>query len=247
MQSLKRFYCNHKLISGGELILEDDLSHYIKNVLRIKAGEKIRIFNEIDSEYDAEIIQISKKTVLIKVNTNTNVNNESPLNIHLGQAISRGERMDFVVQKAVELGVSIITPLFTERCNVKLNKERSHSRKMHWQQIAISACEQSGRIHIPEVNMPMELSEWLKQRNESIRFICHPGLDDKKNINNVPDNVALLIGSEGGFVEKEILLATQNSFKSLALGPRILRTETAAIAALTIIQSKWGDIREDFA
>lgn len=242
MQSLKRFYYKSELISGEQLILEDDLSHYVRNVLRKKSGENIRVFNERDGEFEATISTISKKSVIIQLGEKITVNNESPLPIHLGQAISRGERMDFVVQKAVELGVSTITPLFTERCNVKLNSERSLSRTEHWQQIAISACEQSGRNHVPIINPPLDLKAWLVARQETVRFICHPGLKNKNSIENTPQNIALLIGAEGGFDEQEIILAQENNFHSLNLGPRILRTETAAIVALTIIQFKWGDI-----
>ncbi len=247
MENAKRFYCKNDLMSGEELILDEDLSHYVRNVLRKKSGEHLRVFNESDGEYEATVTSVSKKSVIIQIGNKIATNNESPIHIHLGQAISRGERMDFVVQKAVELGVSTITPLFTERCNVKLDKERSLSKIEHWQQIAISACEQSGRNRVPTINPPEDIKKWLANRNESLRFICHPGLENKKNLQTVSDTVALLIGAEGGFIEQEIFLAKQSHFESLNLGPRILRTETAAIVALTLIQFKWGDIQEVIA
>ena len=242
MLKLKRFYCENDLVSGGALHLEGDRAHYLRNVLRIKAGEKIQCFNEKEGEFRAKVADISKKSVTIQIEDKISSVSTPLVDIHLGQVISRGERMDFVIQKATELGATTITPLFSERCNVKLTPDRAQSRTQHWTQIAINACEQCGRITVPKVNLPMNLDEWLIERNEELLFICDPDIDNEYQEITSTKNVAVLIGPEGGFSEHEVEKVRKNNFKNLNLGPRILRTETATVVALTILQLKWGDI-----
>ena len=163
--------------------------------------------------------------------------------MHLGQGISRGDRMDFTLQKSVELGVSEITPLFTERCGVKLTGDRLAKKKDQWQKIVISACEQSGRVLVPKVNDPIWLEDWLKEPTDDLKINLHPRA--QHSIMSLPqqsENVRLLIGPEGGLSNEEIDQATQHNFVEVLIGPRVLRTETAALTAITALQCRYGDL-----
>ncbi len=186
---------------------------------------------------------MSKKSAQAAINQVEEKRAESPLNIHLGQGISRGDRMDFTLQKSVELGVNTITPLFTERCGVKLNKERLAKKVEQWQKIVISACEQCGRSAIPEVKEPITLTEWLAQQTDALKLNLHPKAEH--SIMSLPienQRVRLLIGPEGGLSDDEINQASQANFIDVLLGPRILRTETAALTAITALQCRYGDL-----
>ncbi len=167
---------------------------------------------------------------------------ESPLRTHLGQALSRGERMDWAIQKAVELGVSEITPLFTERCEVKLQGERADKRQAHWQQIAVSACEQCGRSSVPVIHPPMALHDWLSALQVDVRLVLHHRTEQDLQSLPAPESAALLIGPEGGLSAGEIAQAEQAGFHAARFGPRVLRTETAPVVALTMLQHLWGDV-----
>lgn len=190
------------------------------------------------------LIRSLKKTVSVKIKFFSNRERESSLELYLAQGISRGEKMDFTIQKAVELGVKKIYPLLTERCNVKLDAERSAKRLLHWQLIITNACEQSGRNWIPEIMAPQSLASFLHTVTADHKFVLAPHA--KIPLTDYPlnshDRVVLLIGSEGGLSEEEILQAQQQQFFPLNLGPRILRTETAAVAALTALQFYAGDL-----
>jgi 16S rRNA (uracil1498-N3)-methyltransferase len=171
------------------------------------------------------------------------VENESPLNIHLAQGISRGDRMDFTLQKSVELGVNTITPIFTERCGVKLSGERLEKKHQQWQKIVISACEQSGRCAVPIVATPIYLADWLAQETAALKLNLHPKAEH--SIMNLPienQRVRLLIGPEGGLSDDEIANANKAGFHDVLLGPRVLRTETAALTAITALQCRYGDL-----
>lgn len=239
---LPRFYVNAELKQGAVVELPKETSHYVRQVLRLRERSPVILFNGSGGEFKGKISINNKQTTVILEELN-DLSVESPLYIHLGQGISRGEKMDYVVQKAVELGVAEITPLFTERCGVRLDDERAEKRLDHWQKIIISACEQSGRNKIPLINAPCEISAWIAQCMAPHRLICHPGLSSDESSLEVKNSVAVLIGSEGGFTEVEITDAMTHGFKSLALGPRVLRTETATVAALTKLQISWGDMR----
>lgn len=238
---IPRLFIDQALKVGIEVLLPKELAHYVQQVLRLKEGASVVVFNGLGGEYRG-VLRQNKKKVLVDVQEFFDRSLESVLKIHLGQGISRGEKMDFVVQKAVELGVSEITPLLTERCRIKLQEERATKRVDHWQKIIHSACEQSGRNAVPRINAPMELALWLKQRDEQCRLICHPGLPIQTDEDLSPTHAALLIGPEGGLSAEEVEAAIKAQFVSLSLGPRILRTETAAIAALTKLQVRFGDI-----
>jgi len=192
-------------------------------------------------EYYGKLVTATKDNAVIELTQFKDVNRDSPLSIHLLQSISRGERMDYVIQKATELGVATITPLFTERCMVKLSADRLAKRLLHWQLITISASEQSGRCRLPEIKPAINLAGYLS-RHQGIGFICDT--KSESSINNylkLANEVSLLIGPEGGFADHEIQAAKAQGFKSLSLGPRTLRTETAPIVALTLLQVHGGD------
>jgi 16S rRNA (uracil1498-N3)-methyltransferase len=232
----------------GEVIsLNDDAFGHVVRVLRLTNEAAITLFNGDGYEYSGELINVSKKSAAVKITAAVKKNNESPLNIHLGQGISRGDRMDFTLQKAVELGVNTITPLFTERCGVKLNKERLAKKCEQWQKIVISACEQSGRCTVPVVNTPEHLADWLQQKTSALKLNLHPKA--QHSIMSLPISLAvenkrvrLLIGPEGGLSDDEISQASHANFTDVLLGPRVLRTETAALTAITALQCRYGDL-----
>lgn len=228
--------------------LDDQATHHVVRVLRAKEGEILTVFNGQGGEYEGIITRIDKKNVSITLKKYISHNTESPLTLCLAQGISRGEKMDYTIQKAVELGVKTIIPLLTERCNVKLDKERSEKRLQHWRAIIIGACEQSGRNIIPDILAPLTLEDFLKDSTISYdwKFILAPTANQK--LAQFPiqktSRIILCVGPEGGFSEAEIQKATQHNFLSLNLGPRILRTETAAFTALTALQCHFGDLCE---
>jgi len=165
---------------------------------------------------------------------------ESPLRIHLGQGLSRGERMDWAIQKATELGVSEITPIVSERCEVRLKDERAEKRQAHWQQIAISACEQCGRSVVPVIHAPMALADWIKKTEADLKLVLHP-VAEPLTSHDKPGTLAFLIGPEGGLNDAEVDQAQDAGFHAARLGPRVLRTETAPVVALSVAQQLWGD------
>jgi 16S rRNA (uracil1498-N3)-methyltransferase len=233
---------------GQTQALNEDAFGHIVRVLRLKNGDDITLFNGIAEqvgyfEYQATLINVSKKTADVEITAKTLVENESPLNIHLAQGISRGDRMDFTLQKSVELGVNTITPIFTERCGVKLSGERLEKKHQQWQKIVISACEQSGRCAVPIVATPIYLADWLAQETAALKLNLHPKAEH--SIMNLPienQRVRLLIGPEGGLSDDEIANANKAGFHDVLLGPRVLRTETAALTAITALQCRYGDL-----
>lgn len=239
-----RIYQQSQFTLNTTVSLSDDSFGHVVRVLRLKEGDNITLFNgEENSEYGAVLCNISKKSADVNIISKTENNTESPLNIHLGQGISRGDRMDFTLQKSVELGVNTITPLFTERCGVKLNAERLEKKRQQWQKIVVSACEQSGRTSVPVVAEPMHLEDWLKQETSALKINLHPRAEH--SIMSLPlenTRVRLLVGPEGGLSDDEIAKATEQSFHDVLLGPRVLRTETAALTAITALQCRYGDL-----
>lgn len=241
---MTRIYQNVRLSMHDKILLDKTASHHLAVVLRAKVGERVTLFNGEGGEFSANIIQIHKKNVEVEIISFENRDAESPLTIHLAQGISRGEKMDFTIQKTVELGIKKIFPLFTERSNVKLDKERSEKRLQHWQSVVTSACEQSGRNSIPIVAPITSLDQTLPLFDQTWRFILSP--HSGKALKSFPiqknDNVLLLIGPEGGLSENEINKVTQHGFIPIQLGPRVLRTETAGLAAISAIQTLFGDM-----
>jgi 16S rRNA (uracil1498-N3)-methyltransferase len=243
-KSQTRIYQPLDFSQASPMKLNDDAFGHIVRVLRLKEGDYITLFNGKEPfEYLASLVDVSKKSASIEIHSKQAVENESPLNIHLGQGISRGERMDFTLQKSVELGVNTITPLFTQRCGVKLTGERLEKKTAQWQKIVISACEQSGRCIVPIVQTPLFLDEWLEQESDALKLNLHPKA--QHSIMNLPfenNAVRLLIGPEGGLNDEEISQANTQGFQDVLLGPRVLRTETAALTAITALQCRYGDL-----
>lgn len=226
-----------------DLDLTPSAHHHLFNVLRAKVGQEIMVFNGEGESFRAAITQLLKKQGKIKLTEKLDANPESPLNIHLAQGVSKGDRMDFVMQKATELGVNEITPVMTERTQVKLDEKRWEKKINHWQEIIIHACEQSGRSTLPKLNAPVEYTQWLTTLTPGLRLILSPHTDEKLKSVEKPERVTLLIGPEGGFSDQEVDFAINRfDFHALQLGPRVLRTETAAVAALSVLQHQWGDL-----
>jgi 16S rRNA (uracil1498-N3)-methyltransferase len=241
MMRVSRFYIGASLVAG-EHQLEGDLAHYIGRVIRLTPSAPIQVFDGSGLEWLGEVVAVGKRQVTVRLDTPQPGLPESPLHVHLGQAMSRGDRMDWAIQKAVELGVNQITPLMTERCEVKLQGERADKRQAHWQQVAISACEQCGRSVIPTVYPPVTLDLWMTDLQADLKLVLHHRTEESLASLQHPTSLALLIGPEGGLSDDEITRARTNGFKPARFGPRVLRTETAPVAALALAQYLWGDI-----
>lgn len=255
-----RFYNPENLTIGATIKLSDNAAAHATRVLRLEVSDGIVLFNGDGNDYACAITSIKKNEVLVIVKTFVNITNESPLNITLLQGISSGDRMDYTIQKAVELGVTAIVPIITTRSVVKLSNERAEKRLAHWQHIVHAACEQSGRAFVPTVATPLTLSAWLattpspfkgvgwgEGKTPPTRILLNPiGALRLSELPKPTDNielriVELLVGAEGGLSQSEIDTALSHGFKSVVLGARILRTETAALTAIAAMQTLWGD------
>ncbi len=236
---IPRVYIPALLTAGKRLELTRQAARHVVTVLRLKPGAPLVIFDGQGSAHQATLEDSTQVVIGQRLNDET----ESPLQIHLIQAISRGERMDHVIQKAVELGVCKITPVLTRRCMVKLKGERAVKRLQHWQGIAISACEQCGRNQLPVLNAITTFDTALSEPGNNLKLVLDPtGQNTLSNLAPPGDRVTLLIGPEGGLTGEEIQQAHQSGFVRLRMGPRVLRTESAAVAALSALQTLWGDL-----
>mgnify|MGYP006188111183 CR=1 FL=1 len=215
--------------------------NYRMFTLLMQAGRELILFNGTGGEFAATIHEVTKKYVIVSVQEHTVDNRESPLELELAIGISRGERFEWVLQKATELGVTKITPLITERTEVKVNGDRQEKMHDRWQHILISACEQCQRNLLPQLSAPIQISDWLPTVNSDLRFVLHHRDSKTLPAEQKPQNVTLLIGPEGGLSEREIEQALAKNFNALTLGPRVLRTETAPVAAISLVQYLWGD------
>ncbi|MEO9331205.1 16S rRNA (uracil(1498)-N(3))-methyltransferase [Ectopseudomonas guguanensis] len=238
---LSRFFIDAPL-SLGQHELPEAQAHYIGRVLRHAAGDAVQLFDGSGREYLGELIEVGKKTVRVELHEAFDGLAETPLRIHLGQGLSRGERMDWAIQKATELGVSEITPIVSARCEVRLKDERADKRIAHWRQVAISACEQCGRSVLPLIHPPLELDAWLQQVEANLKLVLHP-IAAALQSHAKPDSLAFLIGPEGGLSDAEVDQAKGAGFHAARLGPRVLRTETAPVVALSVAQQLWGDLQ----
>lgn len=236
---LSRFFIDAPLSLGSHELPEAQ-AHYIGRVLRLSAGAAVQFFDGSGMEYLGELSEVNKRQVRVELSEQLPGMPESPLHIHLGQGLSRGERMDWAIQKATELGVAEITPILSERCEVRLNDERADKRLTHWRQIAISACEQSGRSRVPVIHPPRALAAWVEQSTAALKLVLHP-LAQTLSSHSKPASLAFLIGPEGGLSDAEVGQAQSAGFLAARLGPRVLRTETAPVVALSVAQQLWGD------
>lgn len=227
-------------------LIEGNAAHHIANVLRMRPGDKLRLFNGDGFFYHASLVSCDKKRVSVEISQVEASTTESSLHTHLGQVMSRGDRMDYAIQKSTELGVNEITPLMSERCELKLKADRENKRIEHWQQVAISAAEQCGRATVPVIHPVCSLDQWLsKQGSQGLSLVFHHR--DSQNLTQIqtaPNRVNLLIGPEGGLSDVEIELAKQANFIACTFGPRVMRTETAPVACLSVLQWLWGDFQD---
>ncbi len=238
-----RIYHPEILKNGEKTWLSNESSHHLLNVLRFKEQEQFTLFDGHNHEYQVCITSIQKKRVECQVIQSQDVSRESNLPLHLAQGISKGDRMTFSLQKAVELGITEYTPLWTQHAAFKWDKELNEKKMQQWQAIIISACEQSGRNTIPKLNPIIHFKDFIQTHQNANRLLLEPtqGVHWQK-LNWQSDlSTTLLIGPEGGFSEHEIQEALAHQYQGLTLGPRILRTETAVIAALTLLQAIKGD------
>lgn len=238
-----RIYHPESLTVGHEIALSEDAANHVGRVLRMGSGQALELFDGSNLVFDAEILRADKRSVTVKVTQSRMDSRESPLHLHLGQVMSRGEKMEFTIQKSIELGVNVITPLFSERCGVKLDAERQAKKIQQWQKIAVAACEQCGRNVVPEVREAMSLEAWCAEQDDALKLNLHPRA--QHSINTLPqpvERVRLLIGPEGGLTAEEIAMTGQHGFTDILLGPRVLRTETTALTAITALQVRFGDL-----
>lgn len=238
-----RFYVPVTLAAPATVALPEAAAHHAAHALRLRSGDAVTLFNGTGGEYAARITAIGKRDVTVAVERHHPVERESPLPVTLVQALSSGERMDLTIQKAVELGVARIVPVESERSVVRLKGERAEKRVAHWQQVVISACEQCGRNRIPEVRMISPLDVWLAAEEcDAQRWVLLPGADTAlRDLPRPQKPIELLVGPEGGLTNTEAEAARRAGYQPVRLGPRVLRTETAAPALLAAVQALWGD------
>lgn len=239
---ITRFYCPEKLALGARVPLPKDAAHHAIRVLRLAVDAPLTLFNGDGHEYAGRILRIEKQDAVVQIESATAVSRESPLAVTLVQGISAGDRMDYTLQKAVELGVTAIQPIAAERSVVKLAGERAEKRLAHWQSVVVSACEQCGRNVVPVVQPVSRLPEWLAQAPAGVlRILLSPEAELGLAQLQPAAALTLAVGPEGGFSENEHAMLAHAGFVGVRIGPRILRTETAAVAALSALQSLHGD------
>ena len=241
---LTRVYVEGPVIPGKPLVVEGGAANHVTRVLRLRSGDELTVFDGTGGEFGARIAEFRKESVVVSVAEHRTLDRESPLSLTLAQGISRGERMDWIIQKATELGASRIVPVFTKRSVVRLDEKQAERKLQHWRAITVAACEQCGRNRIPELPTPVDFFDILPpDTSGNTRLLLSPAgdlrIDDLKDVGK---GITVLIGPEGGLEDVEQEAAIRAGFKAVRLGPRVLRTETAAIAALTIIQRYFGDL-----
>ena len=238
---ITRVYCCSPLQPQQAFDLPDNVIHHLGSVLRAKVGDNISLFNGDGYDYPATIEQISKKSMTVLIADKIKNLAVPNFAIHLAQCVCRGEKMDFVIQKATELGVTKITPVVSEFGNVNLKHDRWEKKIAHWQKVANSACEQSGRADVVTVNAPIDFMAYVETDLAGEKLILCPEVKALLPSDTMPVAVNLLVGPEGGFSHSEISAAEKNGFSKWQLGPRVLRSETAGLAAISVLQYHWGD------
>ncbi|MDC8012269.1 16S rRNA (uracil(1498)-N(3))-methyltransferase [Tahibacter soli] len=242
---IPRIHLAGALNPGTSVQLPEQAGEHVARVLRLEVGHPLILFNGDGCEYDARIAAIAKRAVTVDVNERRVVSRESQLVLTLAQGVARGEKMDWILQKATELGVHRIVPLVTERTEVKLDEERAERRVAHWRDVIASACEQSGRTQLPDIEAPRKLAAWASSLPDdgAARYTLLP--DGDTSLRDIDTNMRaaiLVVGPEGGFSDHDEAALRQSGFKGLRLGPRVLRTETAGLAAIAALQAVVGDM-----
>jgi 16S rRNA (uracil1498-N3)-methyltransferase len=240
-----RIHVDQPLALSTELPLPSQAAEHVARVLRMNPGDMLTLFNGDGYDYAATLIAIGKRDVVVRLEARESVANESPLELTLAQGVARGEKMDLIVQKATELGVTRIVPLFTERSEVKLDPSRAEKRLLHWRAVAASACEQSGRVHVPDVAPAQPIQAWLDglAQDGAQRLALLPeGTLRPRELHFGDAGGVLVVGPEGGLGDRDVAALQEAGFQGLRLGPRILRTETAGLAALAALQALHGDV-----
>ncbi|MFD2014023.1 16S rRNA (uracil(1498)-N(3))-methyltransferase [Acinetobacter vivianii] len=228
-------YIETELNTGNTVELTESVFHHWVRVLRAKEQEQAIFFNGKGGEYVVTLTQINKKNAFVSVDQFDAADRTAPFKVTLGQVMSKGDRMDYAIQKATELGVTTIQLLTSERCEMRLKYDRDQKKLDHWQSVAIAACEQCGMNRVPEILAPISLTDWVESDLPESRFVLAPNKDQNNVLLNSSPDLALLIGPEGGLSEAEINIANQNNFRNWCIGDRVLRTETAPVVALSIL------------
>ena len=242
MTRMHRIYTDQPLRAGQVVTLTGDAAHYLSRVLRVGLGQDVVLFNGDGADYAAKVSRLDRAALILQLQSSMQACTESPLRITLVQAISRGERMDLTLQKATELGVAALQPVFTARTEVRLTEEKLDRRLQHWRKVLISACEQCGRARIPALESPVDLLAWAQQPSQALRIMLEPGAPGSLSRLPLRSDVELLVGPEGGFDDRETEFLGRHGLSAVSLGPRILRTETAGPAAIAIMQALAGDL-----
>lgn len=240
---MTRVYVNQALAAGTEFALPEDAFRHLVQALRMRPGDTFIAFNGQGGEYSASLVDVGKRAASARIEAHHAVERESPLQLTLAQCVSKGDRMDYTIQKAVELGISRIVPLLSSRSVVRLDGDRWERKTEHWQGVIASACEQSGRTRLPLLEAPQDLNRWLDApRGAALELTLDPkAAHSLRSLAPPSGAVTLLVGPEGGLSDAEIEHAQRSGFSGLRIGPRVLRTETAGVATLAAIQSLWGD------
>lgn len=242
---VNRIFVDGPLKSGAQVALPSAGAYHVARVLRMREGAPLRVFDGTGGEFQAEIVRIEGDAVIVSLGAAAQAAAESALRITLIQGVSRSERMDWTLQKATELGVSGIAPVLTSRSVVRLDSKQAEKKQAHWRGIVIGACEQCGRSRIPTVSPPTSLRDYFTNvRKDGMRLVLSPAAPGSlAGIASLPSKVDLLIGPEGGLEDDELVAAQKAGFMPVRLGPRVLRTETAAVVALSVMQALWGDLQ----
>ena len=241
-----RLFTDQSLTAGDRVVLKGNVAQHLGRVLRARAGDHIALFNGDGQEFTATVVNVSKREVSIDIGEAHFPNTESQVHTTLGLCLSKGDRFDWGIQKATELGVGTIIPLQSERVDFAIPTDRIEKRVAHWQQIAVSACEQCGRVKVPSITPPQSLVPWVENVSAEQKWVLHcaddTGASASAIIQGAPKDAALLIGPEGGLTDQEFAAASAEGFQLLQLGPRVLRTETAPAAALSVLSVFWGEM-----
>lgn len=241
LMRIPRIYTQQTLQLNTQIELEEQASIHLARVLRMEAGETIELFNGEANSFLARILPSGKKKLLIAVEQILHTTANSPLKTEIAISVSKGDKMEWIIQKATELGVHIISPIISARTDVRMDEKRWQKKCEYWQQVSISACEQSQRNQLVTINSVQNINLWLSHNSAEQKIIFHPSQTQRFVDLARPQSLAMCFGPEGGFSEEEILYAQQQGFVCASMGPRILRAETAPIAALAIAQAQWGD------